>query len=112
MTHVHIVPAPEHRRDFARWCLAQNPRIETASANGSDVPIDLYPSVPVELLEGAYVDGFQHGGSGSPQPVAGVPEAPATPPEGQIDDVQGGALGDVASKTPTRRRKGVDRAES
>lgn len=55
---IHIEPAHERRREFARWCLEQTPRIETASATGSDVPLDLYPSVPPELLEGAYVDGY------------------------------------------------------
>ena len=57
-THVYIEPADEQRRPFARWCLDQSPRIETASATGSNVPVELYPEVPVELLEGAYVDGY------------------------------------------------------
>lgn len=69
-TYVHIEPGPEQRRDFARWCLNQEPRIETASASGSDVPLDLYPTIPAELLEGAYVDGYPYG---QPQPQTNVP---------------------------------------
>jgi len=69
VTHkILIEPADEHRQEFARWCLAQQPRIETASATGSAVPVDLYPEVPVELLEGAYVDGYLYR-SADPKPA-------------------------------------------
>lgn len=68
--YVHIEPGDTQRRAFARWCLAQEPRIETASASGSDVPLDLYPTIPPDLLEGAYVDGYPYG---QPQPQPDVP---------------------------------------
>ncbi len=54
---VLVEPADEHRQGFARWCLAQNPRIMTASTTGSEVPVSLFPSIPDELLQGAYIDG-------------------------------------------------------
>lgn len=74
-----IEPAREHRRDFARWCLAQDPPIQTASSTGSNVPVGLYPSVPQELLEGAFVDGFPWG-IPAPQPPAVKPRTrPAAP---------------------------------
>lgn len=70
MSHfVHIEPADEQRRAFARWCLAQSPKLQTSSSTGTDVPVDLYPEVPPELLEGAFVDGFRYGGPAAPQPV-------------------------------------------
>lgn len=69
MTYIYIEPAREHRRAFARWCLDQTPKIQAASATGSNVPVDLYPSVPLDLLEGAYVDGFRY--------VGELAEAPA-----------------------------------
>lgn len=85
MTYVYIEPAREHRRAFARWCLEQTPKIQAASATGSNVPVDLYPSVPLDLLDGAYVDGFRYVGEVTPAParreltaekLAKVPAAP------------------------------------
>lgn len=69
MTYIYIEPAREHRRAFARWCLDQTPKIQVASATGSNVPVDLYPSVPLELLEGAYVDGYRYVGTPAPAPA-------------------------------------------
>lgn len=58
MTYLILVePADEQRQGFARWCLAQDPPIMTASATGSEVPADLFVDIPDELLNGAYVDG-------------------------------------------------------
>lgn len=54
---VSVEPADEHRKSFAQWCLAQHPPILTASSTGSQVPVDLFPSIPDELLHGAYIDG-------------------------------------------------------
>lgn len=59
---VLVEPAPEQRQAFARWCLAQDPPIQTASATGSEVPADLFTAIPDELLYDAHVDGhiFRH----------------------------------------------------
>lgn len=58
MTYLVLVePSDEQKAAFARWCLAQNPRIETVSASGSEVPADLFTGMPEELLVGAYIDG-------------------------------------------------------
>jgi hypothetical protein len=54
---VLIEPADDRRVEFARWCLAQEPRIETASASGSELDSELFKQVPEHLLVGAYVDG-------------------------------------------------------
>jgi hypothetical protein len=54
---VLVEPADEHRQGFARWCLAQDPPIMTASSSGSEVPADLFATIPDELLDGARVDG-------------------------------------------------------
>lgn len=78
---VFIEPSEGNRRGFARWCLDQVPPIQTAGSTGSLVPLDLYPSVPPELLDGAYVDGFPYGGRGMPQEAVQSPTtAPAAPP--------------------------------
>ncbi|ATN93709.1 hypothetical protein SEA_ABT2GRADUATEX2_16 [Streptomyces phage Abt2graduatex2] len=77
---VHIEPADDQRRAFARWALAQTPKLQTSSSTGTNVPVDLYPDVPPELLEGAYVDGFRYGGQAAPQPdPVAAPKVPAGP---------------------------------
>lgn len=58
MTYLVLVePADEHRKGFAQWCLSQDPPIMTASASGSEVPADLFTTIPDELLDGAHIDG-------------------------------------------------------
>lgn len=54
---VEIQPAYEQRRDFARWALSQTPRIETASASTTRVPVALFAIIPEALLVGARIDG-------------------------------------------------------
>lgn len=78
---VHIEPADAQRRAFAKWALAQTPKLQTSSSTGTDVPVDLYPDVPPELLEGAYVDGFRYGGPEAPQPDAGTARKAESGPE-------------------------------
>jgi hypothetical protein len=79
--NIHIEPAREQRRAFALWALSQTPKLQTSSSTGTDVPVDLFPDVPPELLEGAYVDGFPYGGPSAPQPKLAPAEkaAPAAP---------------------------------
>lgn len=58
MTYLVLVePAHDQRRDFARWCLAQDPQIQTASHTGFEVPSDLFVNMPESLLVGARIDG-------------------------------------------------------
>lgn len=79
MTHtIHVEPAHANRQAFAKWALSQDPKIQTASATGSDVPVDLYPAIPAELLEGAYVDGYLYRGA---DPVPAVRADGSKPPE-------------------------------
>lgn len=100
MDTVHIEPGREMRPHFALWCLAQEPPMQTASATGFDVPLDLYPSVPPELLAGAYVDGFLYGRESAP---LRTPEAvtPAVVPEA----FEAPLAAPVAEPLPRRPRK-------
>lgn len=105
MDVILIEPAPEHRRAFARWCLAQDPKIPTTTAFGSDVPTDLFAAVPDELLDGARIDGhvFRPVVEGAVPDGAGYRPADVVP----VDD---GAQPEPV-KTPARRRntrKAVD----
>jgi hypothetical protein len=104
--YLFIEPAKQHRRGFARWCLAQDPRIETASSTGSNVPVDLYPAVPPELLEGAYVDGFPYGRTVA-TPVA---EKPETVADVATPDATPVAEQPLQGRTPRRSRKSREAA--
>lgn len=67
--YLTVEPASERAPAFAAWCLGRDPRVQTVSAGGFLVPIDWYPDVPSDLLQGAFVDGFPVSGEDTPQPV-------------------------------------------
>lgn len=51
--------------------------MQTASERGWDIPLDLYPLVPAELLEGAVVDGYLYNTpTVQPDPVTTPEPAP------------------------------------
>lgn len=77
--YVHVEPGYAQRPAFASWGLSQDPPLQTASASGWDVPVELYPSVPPELLEGAYVDGYAVQGAVAREEAPAPPEQPAKP---------------------------------
>lgn len=56
-THIHVEPAAELRPRFALWTLSAPEKIDTTST-GFSVPLAMYPGIPAELLEGAYIDGY------------------------------------------------------
>lgn len=98
---IMIEPDGPQRPAFAAWGLAQDPPLQTATASGWNVPVELYPSVPPELLEGAYVDGYLYDGPAAPETGTEAPavssetgtEAPAVPPD--------------TARKPRRARKAV-----
>lgn len=82
--NVLIEPADDQRAAFARWCLAQTPKIQTATASGSVVSAELFKQVPEPILVGAYVDGrlYRHVAEQrepvQSEPVPGEPQEGAT----------------------------------
>lgn len=96
---VHVEPADDQRRAFARWALSQTPKLQTSSSTGTDVPVDLYPEVPPELLEGAFVDGYRYGGPAAPQPGAEEAVKAAAAPASDSD----GNGPQAASSGPARK---------
>lgn len=94
---ISIEPDGPKRPAFALWGLSQDPPLQTSSATSWDVPLDLYPSVPPELLEGAYVDGYAYGGPDVPQPE---PQAAQTPATGREEADPLAALRDLAGEQP------------
>lgn len=57
---IRVEPAHEHRQCFARWAVAQEPKIRTADHNAFAVPADLFTQAPEEILIGALVDGHRY----------------------------------------------------
>ncbi|MFJ4702816.1 hypothetical protein ACIP5N_32150 [Streptomyces sp. NPDC088768] len=60
MTMLIVRPAPELRRDFARWAVAQRPKVRTASPTSFAVPTALFTEAPEEILIGSFVDGHRY----------------------------------------------------
>lgn len=54
---IRVEPALDRRECFARWAVAQTPKIRTADHNAFSVPADLFTLAPEETLLGALVDG-------------------------------------------------------
>ncbi|GAA2946065.1 MULTISPECIES: C2H2-type zinc finger protein [Streptomyces] len=59
-TMITIRPTPALRRAFAKWAVAQRPKIRTVSTAEFAVPDDLFVDVPEELLIGSVVDGHRY----------------------------------------------------
>lgn len=68
---IHIRPARDLRVAFARWAVAQTPKVDTVSEAAFGVPPRLFTDMPEELLRGALVDGRHY------VPVADEPSVPA-----------------------------------
>ncbi|MFD3612380.1 hypothetical protein ACFWXA_30800 [Streptomyces atroolivaceus] len=57
---IEVQPAKERRVDFARWAVAQTPKIRTVGPALFAVPLDLFGDMPEPLLIGARVDGHRY----------------------------------------------------
>ena len=101
---ITIEPDGPKRPAFALWALSQEPPLQTSSASGWDVPLDLYPSVPAELLEGAYIDGYHHSGPVVPAEA----QQPSDDPLASLRDLAGEQP--EQPKTSTRKRAAARKA--
>jgi hypothetical protein len=71
-----VQPAGPVRRAFARWAVAQTPKLRTVSAEAFGVPPHLFAEIPEALLQGATVNGYPY------EPAEEATEAaPAGAPE-------------------------------
>lgn len=57
---IQVQPLPHRRQDFARWAVAQTPKVRTTSTHHFAIPAGLYADVPEELLIGSLVDGHRY----------------------------------------------------
>lgn len=101
---IHVEPSWDRRAAFARWCLAQTPQLNTTSSTGWNIPVDLYATIPPELLEDAYVDGFLYNRP-APQPVKPVGGVLAADPADAGPSAQ-----TTTAKPPSTPRKPRKRA--
>lgn len=57
---IRIQPTREQRVPFARWAVAQTPKVRTVSVHAFGVPADLFAGMPEDILVGALVDGRRY----------------------------------------------------
>ncbi|MEU5834479.1 hypothetical protein ABZ820_12515 [Streptomyces diacarni] len=60
MPNIRIQPRPARRTAFARWAVAQRPKVRTVSAEAFAVPPELFVRAPEDILIGALVDGHRY----------------------------------------------------
>ncbi|WP_331723343.1 hypothetical protein [Streptomyces atratus] len=97
---IRIQPTRGRRIDFARWAVAQRPKVDTVSLHEFGVPARLFVDMPEDILIGALVDGHRYvspaedAALGRPEPGAVLgesgPEAiiPLDPPDQVPQDVE------------------------
>ena len=74
---IRVQPARHLRREFARWAVAQRPKVGTVSESAFGVPPRLFTDMPEDLLRGSLVDGRAYvpvDDEPSPPAPAGAPE--------------------------------------
>lgn len=57
---IHIRPTRAQRVAFARWAVAQMPKVRTVSLDSFAVPVHLFVDMPEDILVGALVDGHRY----------------------------------------------------
>ena len=57
---IHVRPRRELRVAFARWAVAQQPKVRTVTAEAFAVPARLFTDMPEDLLRGSLVDGHPY----------------------------------------------------
>jgi hypothetical protein len=57
---IQIKPTPEQRVPFARWAVAQTPKVRTVGTSTFAVPAALFADMPEPLLIGSIVDGHRY----------------------------------------------------
>ncbi len=78
---IDVQPAADQRQAFARWAVAQTPKIRTVSQDSFAVPADLFDLAPEEVLTGALVDGRPYISLDEGLTDYAHPEAEGTPGE-------------------------------
>ncbi|MET8746880.1 hypothetical protein [Streptomyces sp. NPDC004728] len=81
---IRIRPTADLRVEFARWAVAQRPKVDTVSIHEFGVPPGLFSGMPENILIGATVDGHRYvspeedAAQGRPGPGTSGPAATTT----------------------------------
>lgn len=84
IVYVNVQPTSALRKDFATWCVQQNPKVRTASTTQFAVPSRVFTTMPEHLLIGAIIDGHPYvpvSPDAEPEPPHPPPSAPDASPE-------------------------------
>ncbi|MFD5788579.1 hypothetical protein ACFWH1_18395 [Streptomyces sp. NPDC127037] len=76
---IQIRPTPAQRVEFARWAVAQTPKVRTVGPATFSVPAALFAGMPESVLIGATVDGHRYVSPDEDQEQAGELLGVATP---------------------------------
>lgn len=82
MNTIKVQPVRDLRVDFARWAVAQTPKVRTCSTSEFAVPPQLFTHMPERLLVGSVVDGHPYvspAGDETPEPLTTIPGEPLPP---------------------------------
>ncbi|WP_327421743.1 hypothetical protein OG763_14470 [Streptomyces sp. NBC_01230] len=71
---IRIQPTAEQRQAFARWAVAQKPKVRTVGTNVFAVPAALFVEAPESVLVGSLVDGTRYVSPDEDAATAGTPE--------------------------------------
>lgn len=94
---IQIRPARARRQAFARWAVAQTPKVRTVSPADFAVPADLYAQMPEHILIGSQVEGHDYV---SPELAGGFTEPHIPPPAPDELELTGVATADAFMPLP------------
>ncbi|WP_406322851.1 hypothetical protein [Streptomyces sp. NBC_00519] len=102
---IKVQPARELRVAFARWAVAQSPKVRTCSTMEFTVPPALFTHMPEELLVGSIVDGHPYRSPLDDEPPTEEPEWLTAVPGEPLPPVPDSAYGPDAVPLPEPERQ-------
>ncbi|MGY4744150.1 hypothetical protein [Streptomyces sp. ATMOS53] len=105
MNLIRVQPTPELRVAFARWAVAQTPKVRTCSTNEFAVPPALFTYAPEELLIGSIVDGHRYRSPLEDERLAAAAEWHTAIPGEALPPVPDSAYGPDAVPLPEPERQ-------
>ncbi|MEU0627771.1 hypothetical protein [Streptomyces sp. NPDC005989] len=92
---IRIRPTADLRVEFARWAVAQRPKVDTVGIHEFGVPPGLFVRMPENILIGSTVDGHRY-----VSPEEDAAQGRPGPGTGGLVDVAGGPLAWVGESVP------------
>ncbi|WP_371095055.1 hypothetical protein [Streptomyces sanglieri] len=92
---IRIHPTADLRVKFARWAVAQRPKVDTVGIHEFGVPPELFAGMPENILIGSTVDGHRY-----VSPEEDAAQGRPGPGTGGLVDLAGGPLALVGESVP------------